>query len=423
MRYLLVVCALLVGACSTTGEPESPGHADPIRPTTTRPEGVLRTTPIPPFLGADGNRVAATSGTFDVNPVAVFTQREAAVVRIDLPSDDTLAIVYNDGELRIVGHNTAEMKVKTVPSSTGIVYAAGPSGVDVVTPMPGQAPHGRPAVLPDGQLAYITDTGDVVIWDGGELRRASVNALPDADVLVDEQGRILVLTGPTERYRHGILGDAVEASGFVVLAPPDLAAVGTGTVAEPAVIEGRRVIWTDMDGDGTREVQLTVSTPDAGARLIVMAEDGTVLGKGDPVGQSSRWRHQIAFGRFSTTPRSVEVVTPHIGGVVAFVEVGAPLRTVATTQPFTSHRIGSRELDMAVAVDVDADGFLELIVPTQDRMSLVAIGLDGGAATVTWETQLPAAVTSNIAVGSRNGASAFAIGTEAGTVLVWQATD
>ncbi len=421
MRRLLVVCVLLGGACSTAGIATAPIDTDAIAPTTTESEGGPVITPIAPSLGADGNRVADTSGAFGVDPVTVVAQREAAVVRVDLPSDDTVAIAYGDGELRILADDSAVMKVRSVHSATSIVYGTGPDGVDIVSPRPDQATHSRSAVLPDGQLAYVATNGDVVVWGGTELQRASVNALPDGDVLVDEQGRILVLTDPTQRYQHGILGDTTEASGFVVLAPPDLAVVGTGTIAEPTVIEGRRAIWTDMDGDGVREVQLTISTPEAGAGLVVMAEDGEVLGEGEPVGRSNRWRHQIAFGRFAATQGAVEVVTPHIGGIVTFVEFGPTLRTVASTEPYTSHQIGSRELDMAVAIDVDADGFLELLLPTQDRMSLVAIGLADGVATVKWEAPLPAAATSNIAVGSRNGSSAIAIGTADGTVLIWQA--
>ncbi|MCP3977043.1 MAG: hypothetical protein GY720_21350 [bacterium] len=414
MRYLLGICVLLIGACAAA---EDPG---PIELTTTQPVGGFRATPLPPFLGADGNRVASTSGAFDVEPVAVITQRAAAVVRVDLPFENTLAITYGNGESRIIEEGSTEMKVRSVPSATSIVYGSGPNGVDIVSPLPDQVTHSRPGVLPAGQLAYVATNGDVVVWNDTELARASVDALPDGDVLVDEQGRILVLTGPTERYAHGVMGDAVEASGFIILAPPDLAVVGRGTVGAPAVIEGRRAIWTDLHDDGSREVQLTVSAPDTGARLIVMAEDGTVLNEGEPVGQSNRWRHQIAFGRFTATAGSVEVITPHIGGIVSFVEFGRQLRTVATAQPFTSHQIGSRELDMAVAVDIDDDGFLELLVPTQDRMSLVAVGIVDGSATVKWEAQLPAAITSNVAIGSRNGGSAIAVGTEDGSVLIWQ---
>lgn len=414
MRYLLAVCALLVGACGVAEEQDS------TQVTTTQPAGGLETTPLPPFFGADGNRVANTSGVFDVAP-SVLTQRDSAVVRVDLPSDNTVVIVYGDGELRIIEDGATTMKVRSVDSPTGIVYGTGPAGIDLVSRLPDQETHSRPAALPDGQLAYVATNGDVVVWDGAELGRASVDALPDGDVLVDEQGRILVLTGPTERYAHGILGDIVEASGFVVLAPPDLGVVGTGAVAAPAAIEGRRAIWTDMDGNGSREVQLTVSAPDVGARLIVMAEDGSIVSEGEPVGRSNRWRHQIAFGRFGEIPGAVEVITPHIGGIVSFVEFSQTLPSTANAQPFTSHQIGSRELDMAVALDIDGDGFLELVVPTQDRMSLVAIGLDDGAASIQWEAQLPAVITSNVAVGSRNGVSAIAVGTADGSVLIWEA--
>lgn len=432
MRRLTTALLLLVAACSGTPQSDlgSVATADTTEPatvarrtdapTTTEPEGGFPVGPIRPLFGADGNRVAPLRGPFDPTP-DVIRLRERRVVRVDLPTDDALAIGYDDGELRILSGRHDAMKVRAAPALTGIVYTAGANGVDVLAALADHSGAGRPAVLSNGQIVYITTSGDVVVWDGTEIRRAAVDALVDGDVLVDEEDRVLLLTGPTDRYGHGILGDAIEPTGFMILAPPDLSPVGKGTVAAPAVIEGRRALWADFNGDGRREVQVTVSDAEVGARLVVMDENGSVVAEGAPIGRGSRWRHQIAFGAFAAQPVGVEVVTPHIGGIVTFSNYAAELTGIAHTRSFTSHGIGSRELDMAVAIDIDGDGRLELVLPTQDRTTLVSIGIEGGEAVVEWSSELPSRVSSNVAAGTRAGVPTIAVGTSDGSVLLWQA--
>lgn len=337
-----------------------------------------------------------------------------------MPTDDVVAFTYEDGEVRLI-HASGEMKVRTTPGATGIVYTQGPGGIDILQPLPDQVPYGRPAILATGEIVYVTLEGELVLWDEQEIARADVDALLDGDVLVDDMGRILVLTGPTDRYAHGILGDEFEASGVAILEPPELTVVSRFTVAEPHVIEGRRALWADLDGDGVREVQVTVSDREGGAQLRVYDEDGNIEAAGTPIGSANRWRHQIAFGSFGGRQLGVEVVTPHIGGVVAFNEYGDDISRVARTTDFTSHAIGSLELDGAVAIDVDGDGNLELVLPTQDRRTLVAIAVVDGEAKVVWRAGLGGRLSSNIAVGTRNGVPTIAVGTANGTVLFWSA--
>ncbi len=68
-----------------------------------------------------------------------------------------------------------------------------------------------------GRLAYIENNGDLVIWEGSEIGRLAVDALPDARLLTDERGRLLFLTGPTGRYDHGVLADGLEASSVTIV--------------------------------------------------------------------------------------------------------------------------------------------------------------------------------------------------------------
>ena len=70
----------------------------------------------------------------------------------------------------------------------------------------------------------------------------------------------------------------------------------------------------------------------------------------------------------------VDVLTPHLGGTVEFYQwQGNQLNIVARQSGYTAHVIGSRNLDMAVAADLDSDGQTELLLPNQQRSELGAI--------------------------------------------------
>ena len=46
----------------------------------------------------------------------------------------------------------------------------------------------------------IRNIGDLILWRNEEIDRQSLNAPADTRLLVDEMGRILVLTDATTRY-------------------------------------------------------------------------------------------------------------------------------------------------------------------------------------------------------------------------------
>jgi hypothetical protein len=89
--------------------------------------------------------------------------------------------------------------------------------------------------------------------------------LPDGEI--SKSGPFTAwLIDPTTRYGHAVLGDAIEAGGFVVersgtrltyRLPPD------------AVFEDRRVRLADMDGDGVPEAIIVKSYLSRGAAIAV----------------------------------------------------------------------------------------------------------------------------------------------------------
>jgi hypothetical protein len=266
-------------------------------------------------------------------------------------------------------------------------------------------------LLIDNKLVYISTGGDLVITDSNSQTRLPVNALPDARLLLDEKKRLLLLSGPTNRYDHGVLGDEMEASSITLIeTEPELRVIVNIPIDPPDVVEGISPIWADLDEDGEREIIVTLSNPQGGARIAAYRQDGSLLAESPSIGLGYRWRHQIAVAGFEPgrPPLLVSIRTPHIGGVVEFFQLNAGrLDPVRETAGFSAHTIGSRNLDSAVAGDFNNDGTPELLAPDQTHTSLGVISLDGILTIVSLDSVL----TSNLSVTDNHGALYVGAGT------------
>lgn len=253
------------------------------------------------------------------------------------------------------------------------------------------------------QLNISNDDGDMVITRGGEEHRLSINMIPGAQWVFRESGkRLLVLTDPTEQYKHGILGDAIEASSVTEInlaGQPQI--VGKFKVDPSYVIEGLAPLWTDWNGDGAYEIILTLSNAEVGAKIVVFDEKGVELAAGKAVGQGGRWRHSLTAAAFGPHGEMelAEVLTPHINGVAGFYqwdERSGVLRMVAQKSGYSTHEIGSTQLDAYSLLNLNHDEQVELIVPTQDRAALAILTHQEEG--VVQETELPLGgrISSNI---------------------------
>ena len=263
-------------------------------------------------------------------------------------------------------------------------------------------------ILLDKKAAYITSSGDLMI---GETR-LPVNALPDSRILADTRNRLLVLSQPTDRYDHGVLGDSIEASGITLIeTDPEIKVVHNISIEEPDVIEGISAIWADVNNDERQDIIVTLSNNQSGARLVAYNEDGTILAESDPIGLGHRWRHQLAVAQFEANipPLLVSVRTPHIGGIVEFFQykVGK-LEIVKEFNGFSTHSIGSRNLDSAIAADFNNDGIFELLIPDQSHTELGIISMNEAPIFLS----LDGILTSNLSAVNTNGKLYIAAGTQ-----------
>ncbi|MFB0533852.1 MAG: hypothetical protein ACETWR_02605 [Anaerolineae bacterium] len=97
----------------------------------------------------------------------------------------------------------------------------------------------------------------------------------------------------------------------------------------------------------------------------------------------------------------------------------APPLGPAQVSGYTSHAIGSRNLDTVVAGDFDGDGRIELL-PNQARMSLAAIRREPGGAEVAWTIPAGGRVMTNLAtVVFPDGTLAVGVGHEGNRLRLW----
>lgn len=377
-----------------------------------------------PWHGLDGNRLVTGSGRLDLDsPLDVSVEgRVSWLVGAAVGGDPIWIAVTDGGEAAFISvsrQGIAETGlVGTVDPAAPPVLAAGADGVEMVVLAEGDSPLTARFVASGSSVAVLTD-GDVRIGDAV----FPVAALPDARIVSDGDGRVLVLSGATDRYAHGVVGDELEASSVTLLALEAETATRIIEVAGDEVIEGVAPIWADLDGDGDREVIVTISTRTEGARIAVFDETGRVVAESDPIGRGGRWRHQIAAAPIGPNAEMeiVDVLTPHIGGVVEFFRrVGTELEIVASLGGFTSHFIGSRNLSIPLVADGNGDGRLEVILPSQDLGTIAGIHRTTVGAEVAWATPLDGRLSSNLsAVTLPDGGLALAAGRADGTVRIW----
>lgn len=254
---------------------------------------------------------------------------------------------------------------------------------------------------PDGRRS----SGDGNAW--AEVARSAQPVLPDArPVLADLDGRgdgghVAVLAGPDgRRYRHGVLGDAIEATRMVWLERHSLQVLRELVLPAPHVMEDIAPRPVAMAGPGRGTALLTVRSGPLGGQLGLIAASAARPDQlqwaalGDALGIPNRWMSPTTDGT-----RMLSVHTPHIGGLLHEYRLeGGRLvgRVVATG--VSTHRLDSRELDLAVWMGS------QLLLPEQDGRGLRVLDADAGWR-VAAELALPDRVALSAALPQNQGAA------------------
>jgi hypothetical protein len=210
--------------------------------------------------------------------------------------------------------------------------------------------------------------------------RSAHDVLPDARPVqfdpdgggADDNGHVVVFAGPdAERYRHGVLGDAIEPRSILLLERHGLEAMARLDLPAPHVFEDiapRAIAWRG------RRALLTVRAGPQGAQLAVVARIGDssrfeLAALGEPIGTRYRWLSPSTDG-----VRLWAVHTPHLGGVVQrYRSDGDRLVGEGVGQGVSNHAIGERELDLSAWTP------RSWVLPTQDRQRLRVFDLGSEA--------------------------------------------
>jgi len=225
------------------------------------------------------------------------------------------------------------------------------------------------------------------------------------------------LADPTDRYRHGVLGDVVEA-GSVVIERSD-GRIGTVTSGASAVFEDLLPRIAILDG--VDRVVVVKSYLERGSALaIIDAETMKIIAETPPIGHAHAWLNPAGIADFdgSGTTDIAVVRQPHVVGLMELWSwQHQQLKKIAEVPDVSNHFIGSRALGMSWTADFDADGHPDLAVPSLDRRSLRLIAFVPKVRDIA-RVSLPARVVTNIGPTNIGGRPGLVAGLEDGRLVV-----
>ena len=222
---------------------------------------------------------------------------------------------------------------------------------------------------------------------------------------------------PTDRYRHGVLGDAIEA-GSVVIERSD---GRLGTVASGASAVFEDLLPRIASLNGVERIVVVKSYLDRGSALaIIDAEAMKMIAETPPIGRAHAWLNPAGIADFDgngTTDIAV-VRQPHVVGLLQLWSwQNQRLKKVAEVPDVSNHFIGSKALGMSWTADFDADGHPDLAVPSLDRRSLRLIAFVPKVRDIA-RVSLPARVVTNIGSTNIGGRPGLVAGLEDGRLVV-----
>jgi hypothetical protein len=384
---------------------------------------------------ADGNRIVQGAGTFPAVVVQDVILHGVPVWVVGYATQETLVwfVSLENGnldrvELGLDGTVIAtELFAEQIAAQQPFVVGVANDGVEFIFPAAANgSSYTHPISVGENMNVYIDSNGDLVLSGDDEiLHRLELNAMLDARLVTNSDGLMAVYINPTDqRYVHGIMGDRLEAASIAILEITEnqLQIASIIDLPNSDVFEGLLPLWADVDADGSPDLVTTVSNNNEGAQIQVYSVSGQLLASGPAIGTGQRWRHQLAWGAFGPGGELelVDVLTPHIGGVVEFYRYAdGQLNVVATQSGYTSHVNGSRNLDMAVAGDFNGDEQLEIVVPSQSRYQIAAIQHNDDGNLVNWEFDVGGRIITNLSAINHTSGLSLAVGTDQGLLRVW----
>jgi hypothetical protein len=286
-----------------------------------------------------------------------------------------------------------------------------------VTISPLMAVHAHPVCLSTGQIVAVTAAGTLALFESLEEPSyiAEVNALDDAQLVVadlDSDGReeIILLSEPSNRYQHGVLGDAIEANSITIV-DHELNIISSYRLPEPYVFEQLRVT---VDGSGN--IWATRSSGFAGAGVMVLRLiDGVLLpvAEAADIGRNHRWLNLFA----ATDGVAYAIRTPHIGGPLQRYHLEDSAIVVEDfALGISNHQLGSRNLDLGALIQGAAADYI--MMPKDIGLAMRLIRCAEVCERID-EQLLEGPLSSNTTAMRWQGQQAFVYGDSSGGVFVY----
>ncbi len=246
------------------------------------------------------------------------------------------------------------------------------------------------------------------------------DGLPDGLVAYGEGDiRAAWYVGPTRRYGHAILGDAIEASALRVEIDGDVQL--THDLPQNMVFEDRTPRIADLDGDGRNEViTIRSSLSEGGGVAVYGVREGRLVevAANEFIGLSNRWLNIAALADVTGDGRKeiAYVRTPHIGGMLRLFRFDDGLSLISEINGFSNHAIGAHEQRLSAVADIDGDGDFEIAVPSDDRATLRIIDYRDGLVEVA-AVDLPARVDGPVLAEGAGADARFILRLTGGAIM------
>lgn len=229
-------------------------------------------------------------------------------------------------------------------------------------------------------------------------------------------------SSPTDRYRHGALGDDIE--GGAIVAEDVFGNFFVATLDPSQVFEDLTPRIADIDNDGINEIITIRSSVRTGAAVAVYGLSGTrliELTSTPPIGRANRWLNIAGIADFTGNGQlDIAIVkTPHIGGRLEILTWNRNrLEVVDSAEGFSNHAFASIDQGLSAVASVDGDRIPDLILPDAQRRTLRMVTVSRGKIREIVSLPLPARVETTIGIVSDASPPVFAIGLDDGS-LIW----
>ena len=251
-----------------------------------------------------------------------------------------------------------------------------------------------------------------------DLPAVPAGALPDARIAFGRDKTVRAwLAEPTDRYRHGVLGDAIEA-GSLVIEHRD---------GQRSVLRlGADAVFEDIEPrianiGGVERIVVVKSYLSRGSALAVVDPNtSSIIAETPPIGRPNAWLNPAGIADFSSdgTTDIAFVRQPHVVGILELWSwQNGKLQKSAEVPDVSNHIIGSRALGMSATADFDGDDRPDLAVPSLDRRALRLISFTPEPHDIT-RVRLPARVVTNVAAIMFRNHLALVAGLENGQLIM-----